>query len=94
MIPSMIVFGLMFGRWWKTAIIAATVVWPLLLLSDGVPVGSPSEQAGQLIGGALLAAANAAVGVAAHQAIRLAVAVVSLVARTLRPHVGRRSAQP
>lgn len=94
MIPTMILFGLVFGRWWKTAIIAAAVIWPAMLLSDGVPVGSPSEQAGTLIGAALLAAANAAVGVAAHQAVRLALDGIGRTVHALRQHGRRRPAQP
>lgn len=64
MIPTMIVFGLALGRWWKTAIIAAAILWPALLLSGGVLEGSPGDQVGGLIGGSVLAVLNTAVGVA------------------------------
>lgn len=83
MIPTMIVFGLALGRWWKTAIIAAAILWPALLLSGGVLEGSPGDQVGGLIGGSVLAVLNTAVGVAAHQALRLAVDGAVAVVRTV-----------
>lgn len=66
MIPTMILFGLVLGRWWKSTLVAAAIVWPLL--------ASPALlQAGAGIGGfaaaALLGVANAAVGVAVHQSV-------------------------
>jgi hypothetical protein len=62
-IPTMIVFGLLLGRWWRIALIAAAVLWPALLVADGV-IGLSAS----LLGAAVLAVANAAVGVAIHQA--------------------------
>ena len=32
MIPTMILFGLVLGRWWKSAIAAGAVVWPAILV--------------------------------------------------------------
>lgn len=81
MIPTMIVFGLVLGRWWRTAIVSAAVVWPLLLLATGVVSGTDSWLATLLLGG-LLAAVNATVGVAVHQ---LLLALVRLVRRRRRP---------
>lgn len=63
MIPSMIVFGLLVGYWWKVALVTATLGWPGLLLATGV------ISIAQIPGAALLAAANAAIGVAVVQAI-------------------------
>lgn len=68
MIPVMIMLGLVLGRWWQVALAAAAVLWPTLLLVDGV-MGASIE----LLGAALLSAANAAVGVAVHQGILLLV---------------------
>jgi hypothetical protein len=65
-IPTLILFGLAFGRWWRFALIAAVVGWPSLLLATG---SAGLEWA--LIGGAILAALNTLVGVLAHQAILL-----------------------
>lgn len=66
MIPTMILFGLVLGRWWRVTIAAAAVFWPVLLLVTGV-----AQQSGSLVstllGAALLAALNAAVGAAVHQ---------------------------
>jgi hypothetical protein len=63
MIPTMIVFGLLLGRWWWAALIAAAVLWPALLVADGVIALSTA-----VVGAALFAVVNAAVGVAIHQA--------------------------
>lgn len=63
MIPVMIVAGLVFGRWWKLALVSAAIAWPILLVATGV-----TRSFGTLFGAALLAAANAAVGVVVHQA--------------------------
>jgi hypothetical protein len=64
MIPTMIVFGLVFGRWWRTTLIAAAVLWPALVVWTAGPV-----TVGQVVGAALLGVANAAVGVLVHQAV-------------------------
>jgi len=64
MIPTMILVGLITGRWWRLALIAAAIFWPVLLLVDGVMGLSAG-----LLAAALLGAVNAAVGVAVHQAL-------------------------
>ena len=64
MIPTMIVFGLITGRWWRLALVAAAILWPALLLVDGAMGVSAS-----LLVAALLGAVNAAIGVAVHQAL-------------------------
>lgn len=63
MIPTMIVFGLVLGRWWKSAIAAGAVVWPATLILAGIVDGADVLAAAVALG-----AANAAVGVAVHQA--------------------------
>ena len=65
MIPTMILLGLIFGRWWRPALAAAAVGWPLLLGATNV---IDFAEAGILAGAALLAVANAGVGVLLHQA--------------------------
>jgi len=62
MIPTMIVFGLVFGRWWKLAITAGAVLWPAILVFTGV------IDVADVLGAAALGALNTAVGVAVHQA--------------------------
>lgn len=62
MIPTMIVFGLVLGRWWRLALVAAAVGWPVLLVADGV-----TDVEVELLGAAGLAVANTAVGVLVHQ---------------------------
>lgn len=62
MIPTMIIFGLVLGRWWRLALVAAAVGWPALLVADGV-----TDVDVELFGAAGLAVANTAVGVLVHQ---------------------------
>ena len=61
MIPTMILFGLLLGRWWKVALVAGTSAWPLLLWSQGL-LATPSD----MLGAAALALVNTAVGVLVH----------------------------
>jgi hypothetical protein len=63
MIPTLILWGLVSGRWWRFSVIAASVGWPVALVATEV-IGVGSE----LIGAAILAAANTFVGVIVHQA--------------------------
>jgi hypothetical protein len=65
MIPTMILLGLIFGRWWRPALATAAVGWPLVLVATNV---IDFAESGILASAALLAVANAGVGVLAHQA--------------------------
>ena len=67
MIPTLISFGLIFGRWPRSAILIGTLAWPLLLYVDN------TIRAGDLLPGtAGYALINAGVGVLVHQtALRL-----------------------
>ena len=62
MIPTLVFYGLVAGRWWIVA--AAAVGWPILLVYSDAMTLEPG-----LAGGALLAAVNAAVGVMLHKAV-------------------------
>lgn len=64
MIPTMILFGLVSGRWWKSALVAAAILWPTLLWAGGV-ITTP----GEAIAAAVLGVLNSAVGVGAHQLV-------------------------
>lgn len=66
MIPTVLLVGLVFGRWWRIAIPVAVLGWPVLLITTGVGSGLRFAAAA-----GLLAAANVVVGVLAYQAIRL-----------------------
>ncbi|WDZ83844.1 hypothetical protein [Micromonospora cathayae] len=66
MIPTLILFGLLLGRWWRTALVAAAVGWPLLLLA----VGDATSSGPALLAGSGLAVVNTAVGVLVHQGVR------------------------
>jgi hypothetical protein len=70
----MILFGLLLGRWWKSALIVGTSFWTALLWSQGL-LATPPE----IVGAAALAFVNTAIGVLAHQ---LLLAVV----RRIRGH--------
>jgi hypothetical protein len=73
-IPTMILFGLLLGRWWKTALGVGTASWVVLLWTQGL-VDSPAD----IAGAAALALANTAVGVMAHRGLLV------LVRRVRRP---------
>jgi hypothetical protein len=64
MIPTMILFGFVLGRWWKVTVPLAAVAWPLLLLADGIHLDR-----WEAIEAAFLGAANAAVGAAGFLAV-------------------------
>jgi hypothetical protein len=68
MIPTLILFGLVFGRWWRVALIAAAIGWPVLLLAIGAVAAGAD-----LTGVAGLAIANTGAGVAIHQGVRWSV---------------------
>lgn len=76
MIPTMILFGLVLGRWWKVTVPLAAVTWPLLLVMSDVDLDR-SEMAAA----AILGVANAAVGAVVCLA---AASVVGIVVRSLR----------
>ncbi len=64
MIPTMILFGVVFGRWWPVMLLVAALAWPALLVAtDAVGVNAG------LIGAALLAVANAGVGVLFYEGL-------------------------
>ena len=64
MIPTLILFGLVFGRWWRISLLAAAVGWPfLLVVSDVISV-----EVG-LLGAAGLAVINTGIGVLVHQGV-------------------------
>jgi hypothetical protein len=63
-IPTMILLGLVLGRWMPVAFLAAAVGWPLLLVASGVVAPDDGQT---LATAAVLAVINAAVGVVTHQ---------------------------
>ncbi len=77
MVPTMILFGLVFGRSWRAALVAAALVWPALLVLSGAMTIDRG-----LLFGSLFAFLNAAVGVAVHQG------VAALVRRMREPSRG------
>jgi hypothetical protein len=76
MIPTMILFGLVLGRWWKVTVPLAAVTWPLLLVMSDVDLDRSEVAAAAILG-----VANAAVGAALYLAVA---ALVGVVVRSLR----------
>lgn len=64
MIPTMLLFGLILGRWWKTCLVAGTLFWTLLLWTMDI-IESPNE----FLSAGGLAALNTLVGVGIHQLV-------------------------
>lgn len=64
MIPTLILFGLIFGRWPRSAILIGTLGWPLVLLA-----GNTISAGVLLIGAAGYAFINTGVGVLVHQVV-------------------------
>jgi hypothetical protein len=63
-IPTLILIGAVFGRWWRVTLLVSAVGWPVLLVVTGAMGIGPA-----LVGVAGLAALNAGVGVLLHQGI-------------------------
>lgn len=62
MILPMIQLGLFLGRWPRVALVAAALLWPLILLvGDVLPFGP------DVVGASVLAIVNCGVGVLIHQ---------------------------
>ena len=62
MIPVMILFGLLLGRWWKLTLIVGPAAGTLLIWSQGLLTTPP-----EVAGAAALALVNTVVGVSVHQ---------------------------
>lgn len=62
MIPTLILVGLIFGRWWRFCLITAAIGWPVVLV-----VGDVTDFEWGLVGAAGVAVVNTLVGVLAHQ---------------------------
>ena len=79
MIPTLILFGLIFGRWWRPALVAAAIGWPAVLVATEtmeVEVG--------LLAAAGLAAINTGVGVLVHQSVLRAVRLLGRLHASVR----------
>jgi hypothetical protein len=64
-IPTLILIGAVFGRWWRVTLLVSAVGWPVLLVVTGAMGIGPA-----LAGVAGLAVLNARAGVLLHQGIR------------------------
>lgn len=64
MIPTLILFGLIFGRWPRSSILIGTIGWPIaLLINNTISAGT------LILGAAGLALINSGVGVLIHQVV-------------------------
>lgn len=66
MIPTLLLVGLVFGRWWRVTVPMATVAWVVLLLAGGYGSGLSFAA-----GAGAFALANLVLGVLVFQAIAL-----------------------
>jgi hypothetical protein len=64
-IPTLILFGAIFGRWWRVTLLVSAIGWPVLLVVTGAMSAGPA-----LAGAAGLAVLNTGAGVLLHQGIR------------------------
>lgn len=62
MVLVLILFGLIFGRWWRLALVAAAVGWPALLVATGVASAGIG-----LFGVAIVAMVNTGIGIVIYQ---------------------------
>ena len=76
MIPTMILFGLVFGHWWRATLIAAAIGWPVLLIVADVDI-----ELAALPASAALGAANAAIGILVHRALWIIARVLTSAVR-------------
>jgi hypothetical protein len=60
----LILFGLLFGRWWRFSLVTAALGWPVALVATDVM----SVRSG-LLGASVLAIANTGVGVLIHHGV-------------------------
>jgi hypothetical protein len=65
MVPTLLLLGLVLGRWWRTTLLVAVLGWPLLLLVDGT-----IDPGWTIAGAAGLAAVNTGIGILVHQGLR------------------------
>ncbi len=64
MIPTLIMIGAIFGRWWRVTLLVSAVGWPVLLVVTGAMSPGPA-----LVGATGLAVLNTGAGVLLHQGI-------------------------
>lgn len=80
-IPTLLLVGIVFGKWWRVSIPVATVGWALLLLATGVV-----SDLAHFAGAAWFGFINVTIGVLVFQVVRLAFRQVSSYRRHLAPH--------
>jgi hypothetical protein len=81
MVPTLLIVGFLFGRWWRFAAPVAILGWPAWLIVAGVGSGP-----GFALGATVVAALNVAVGVVAYQVLRRLARGVSAAAHRTTTH--------
>lgn len=78
MIPTLLLLGLVLGRWWKATLAVGVVGWVvvILVMQAGGTTSGIAAPAGVALGAAALGFVNTAVGVAVHQGLLRAVRTV------------------
>jgi len=71
-IPTLLLAGIVVGKWWRVSIPAATIGWTVLLITTEVV-----SDLAQVAGAAWFGFINVTVGVLVFQAVRLAYREVS-----------------
>lgn len=64
MIPTMILLGLVLGRWWRVALVTSALGWPILLVATDAMNFEPG-----LLASTGLAVLNTGAGVLIHQGV-------------------------
>jgi hypothetical protein len=77
-IPTLLLVGFAFGRWWKVTVPAGVVAWDLWLIADGSVSGLRFAA-----GAASLALVNLVVGVVLFHSVRAVIRRIGTVRTTL-----------
>jgi hypothetical protein len=71
LIPTLLLAGILFGKWWRVSIPVGSIGWAILLASTGVVSGP-----GGVASAALFAFVNVTVGVLVFQGARSAIRAI------------------
>jgi hypothetical protein len=81
MVPTLLIVGFVFGRWWRLAAPIAILGWPVWLIVAGVGSGPAFA-----LGATVVAVFNVAVGVLAYHLLRKLARHLSAAARRATTH--------
>jgi hypothetical protein len=81
MVPTLLIVGFLFGRWWRLVAPVAILGWPAWLIAVGVGSGP-----GFALGATVVAAFNVTVGVLAYHILRTLARHITAAARRATSH--------